>query len=188
MRTSGQCVVTFLFCYITLGIELPYALVFSLIDVFIDLGRHRRGPVYIPSRVTHEPYSVILSATGIVAVLALVLRLLRLLDLSPMETLLLGLYVGIKHWLLDLAVVPGAYINGRLLYLTVLRDDYWLSAAACIVATLLLYLRCSSTLLLMLLLPLSLEPVVYLPGLAILYVFNLLLKAVLGVSLLSFLH
>ncbi len=123
MKTAGQCVVTFLFTYLTLGLSLPYALLYSITDVLLDLGKHRRGPVYVPSRVTHEPYSTVLTALGTVAVLSLILRELSLLDLSLIQVLLLGLYVGLKHWILDIAVVPGAYINGRLLYLTVLRDE-----------------------------------------------------------------
>ena len=183
MKTAGQCVLTFLFCYITLGLALPYALLFSIIDLFLDLGKHRRGPVYIPSRVTHEPYSAIMVALGVATVLSLILRSLKLLDLTLIEVLILGTYVGVKHWLLDIATVPGAYVNGRLLYLTVLRDDGWYSTATCLIATLLLFLKLRNIWLLPILLPLSLEPNVYLPIIAVLYVIDLIVKAILHVSL-----
>ena len=183
MKTSGQCVLTFLYCYLTLGLALPYALLFSIVDVFLDLGRHRRGPIYVPSRVTHEPYSAIAMALIMVFALSQTLKLLKLLSLSLLEVLILGVYIGIKHWLLDLAVVPGAYVNGRLLYLTVLRDNGWLSVMACLIVTVLLYLKLHNTWLLPILLPLSLEPVLYLPVITALYAINMVLKLVLHVSL-----
>jgi len=93
------------------------------------------------------------------------------------------MYVGLKHWLLDLAVVPGAYLNGKLVYVTVLRDDGWYSIATCLVATLLLFLKLRNIWLLPMLLPLSLEPNLYLPIIAVLYVIDLIVKAILHVSL-----
>lgn len=190
MRISGQCVVTFLFCYVTLGIELPYALVFSLIDVFLDLGKHRRGPIYIPSRVTHEPYSAVIVATVAAYAITMLLRMFRLLELPLIEVLLLGAYVGLKHWILDLATVPGAYLNGKLRYLTVLSDGShksqpWLSTTACIIASLLIFLKMSNLPLvpvrlsiLIILLALSLEPELYLIGILVWWIIMTILSIV----------